>query len=145
MGLTAKKGEIPTFRDANMSNARVLIRLTGGNVEGAKFVGSDVGAHMKNQSMGLMHSDMSSADLEGADFSNAKLQHADFSYADLKNVNFKGADLERAAMTGADLKGANLTGANLDGTELDDAKLDGVVGLDQAKNLDKARGYKKPS
>ena len=145
MGLTAEKGEIPTFKGANMSDARVLIRLTGGNVQGAKFVGADAGAHMKNQARGLMHSDMSRADLEGADFSNAKLQHADFSYADLKNANFKGADLERAAMTGADLSGANLTGANLYGAELDDAKLDGVIGLDQAKNLEKARGYKKPS
>ncbi len=145
MGLTAEKGEIPTFRGADMSGARVLIRATGGNLQGAKFVGADAGAHMNNQSMGLMHSDLSGAHLEGADFSNAKLQHADFSYADLQNVNFKGADLERAALTGADLSGANLTGANLDGAELDDAKMGGVIGLDQAKNLDKARGYKKPS
>ena len=145
MGLEAQKGEVPPFKDADMNNARVLIRVTGGQLQGAKFVGADAGAHMKNQSMGLMHSDMSGAHLEGADFTNAKLQHADFSYADLTSVNFTGADLERANMIGADLCNANVTGANLDGADMDDAKLNCVKGLDQAKNLDKAHGYKKPS
>lgn len=145
MGLQAQTGEIPTFKGANMSGARVLLRATSGQLQGAKFVGADAGAHMKNQSMGLMHTDMSGAHLEGADFSNAKLQHADFSYADLTSVNFTGANLERANLTGADLCNATVSGANLDGADMDDAKLNCVKGLDQAKNLDKAHGYKKPS
>ena len=56
-GLTADKGEIPIFKDANFTGARVQARFTGGELQGAKFTGGDVSAHLNNQSMGLMHTE----------------------------------------------------------------------------------------
>jgi uncharacterized protein YjbI with pentapeptide repeats len=141
-GLSATAGEIPIFKGANMTGARVQARFTGGDLRGAKFVGGDISAHLKNQSMGLMHTEMGSANLEGADFSKTDMGHADMSFANLKGANFEGADLTRAVLTGADASGANFTGADLAGAELDGVNFAGAKGLDHAKNLDKARGYK---
>ena len=139
-GLDAKPGEIPIFKGANMSGARVQARFTGGNLNGARFDGADISAHLENQSMGLMHTEMGGAKLEGADFSHSKMGHADLSYADLKGANFKGADLTRADLTGADASGADFTGADLTGADVDDLKLAGAKGLDQAKGLKKPAG-----
>ena len=141
-GLTATTGEIPIFKGANMTGARVQARFTGGDLRGAKFSGGDISAHLKNQSMGLMHTEMGSANLEGADFSMTNMGHADMSFANLKGANFAGADLSRAVLTGADASGADFTDADLTGAELDGTNFTGAKGLDKAKNLDKARGYK---
>jgi uncharacterized protein YjbI with pentapeptide repeats len=143
--LDAQKGEIPIFKGANLTGARVQARFTGGDLRGAKFTGGDVSAHLNNQSMGLMHTEMGSADLAGADFSHANLGHADLSFADLHGARFTGADLTRADLTGADASGADFAGANLDGTEMADTKLFGATGLAGARNLKQARGYKPPS
>ncbi len=143
--LDAQKGEIPIFKGANLTGARVQARFTGGDLRGATFAGGDVSAHLNNQSMGLMHTELGSANLAGADFSHAMMGHADLSFADLTGVNFEGADLTRADLTGADASGANFAGANLDGTEMADTKLTGAKGLASAKNLKQARGYKPPS
>ena len=142
-GLDAIKGEIPIFKGANMTGARVQARFTGGSLQHANFSGGDISAHLNNQSMGLMHTELGSANLEGADFAKTNMGHVDLSFADLKGANFEGADLTRADLTGADAEGANFAGANLDGTELADTKLGSATGLDSAKNLDKARNYKK--
>jgi len=141
-GMTAKASEIPIFKGANMTGARVQARFTGGDLRGAKFTGADVSAHLQNQSMGLMHTEMGNANLEGADFSHANMGHADLSFANLKGVNFEGADLSRADLTGADARGANFAGADLTGAELGGTNLEGAKGLDSAKNLAQARGYK---
>ena len=141
-GLTATSGEIPIFKGANMTRARVQARFTGGDMRGATFAGGDLSAHLKNQSMGLMHTEMGSADLEGADFAKTDMGHADMSFANLKGANFKGADLSRAVLTGADASDADFAGADLTGAELDGTNFTGAKGLDTAKNLDKARGYK---
>lgn len=142
-GLTADKGEIPVFKGANFTRARVQARFTGGELGGAKFDGADISAHLNNQSMGLMHTEMGSAKLAGADFSKTNMGHADLSFADLKGANFSGADLTRADLTGADASGANFAGANLDGAEMSGTKLDGAKGLDSAKNTDKAHDFRK--
>ncbi len=141
-GLEATAGEIPVFKGTNMTGARVQARFTGGALQGAKFSGGDISAHLNNQSMGLMHTEMGSANLEGADFSRINMGHVDLSFADLKGANFSEADLTRADLTGADASGANFAGANLDGAEMADVKLAGAKGLDTAKNLGKARGYR---
>ena len=143
-GLDAAKGEIPTFKGANFTGARVQARFTGGSLEGAKFDGADISAHLNNQSMGLMHTEMGSAKVEGADFSKANMGHVDLSFADLKGANFSGADLSRADLTGADCSNADFTNANLDGAEMDGTKLDGAKGLGAARNIDKARKLKRP-
>ena len=142
-GLDAMPGEIPIFKGANMKNARVQARFTGGDLNGANFAGADISAHLMNQSMGLMHTEMAGAKLEGADFSGTNMGHVDLSYADLKGANFSGADLTRADLTGADASGADFTGATLSGTEMADIKLGGAKGLEKAKGLDQARGYKR--
>ena len=143
-GLDATAGEIPIFKGANMTGARVQARFTGGSLQGAVFSNGDISAHLNNQSMGLMHTEMGSADLQGADFSNTNMGHVDLSFANLEGANFKGADLTRADLTGADASGADFTGANLSGTEMADVKLVGAKGLASAKNLKEARGYKPP-
>ena len=61
--------------------------------QSADFTGAKMGADMKNQSMGLMRTDLSGANLSGADFS--------------------GADLGRALLRFANLTGAKLIGASL--------------------------------
>lgn len=143
-GLDATNGEVPIFKGANMTGARIQARFTGGSLQGANFSNGDISAHLNNQSMGLMHTEMGSADLQGADFSNTNMGHVDLTFANLKGANFKDADLTRADLTGADASGADFTGANLSGTEMADVKLAGAKGLSSAKNLKEARGYKPP-
>ena len=142
-GLEAEKCEIPIFKGANFTGARVQARFTGGALQGAKFERADISAHLNNQSMGLMHTEMGSAKLAGADFSKTNMGHVDLSFADLTGANFEGADLTRADLTGADASGADFAGANLDGTEMSGTKLVGAKGLDSVKNVDKARDFKK--
>lgn len=140
-GLIAKPGEIPVFKDANLSGARVQARFTAGDLRGTKFVGADLSAHLKNQSMGLMHTEMGSANLAGADLSKANLGHIDLTFANLRGVDFADADLTRADLSGADARGANFAGADLTGAVLDRTKLDDARGLDSAKGLETAHGY----
>ena len=47
---------------------------------------------MKNQSMGLMHAVMRSADLRGANFANSNFSRVDVEFAKLNDANFSGAD-----------------------------------------------------
>ncbi len=142
-GLDAVKGEIPIFKGANFTGARVQARFTGGSLQGAKFDGADISAHLNNQSMGLMHTEMGNAKAQGVDFSHTDMGHVDLSFADLEGANFSGADLSRADLTGADCRDATFAGANLDGTEMDGTRLEGAKGLDTAKNVDKARKLKR--
>lgn len=135
-GLAPKPGEIPVFKGANLTGARVQARFTGGNLAGAMFTGADVSAHMNNQSMGLMRTEMGGADLAGADFSGADLGHALLAYANLHGAKFSGAKLNDADLTGVDATGANFTDADLTGADFTNAKLIGAIGLDRAK------GYK---
>jgi uncharacterized protein YjbI with pentapeptide repeats len=56
----------------------------------------------------------------------------------------KGADLTGASLKGAQLGGADLTGATIADTDFDGADLASVtliapIGLDQARNFDKAK------
>ena len=83
-----------------MSGARVQARFTDGELDGANFSGADISAHLANQSMGLMHTEIGGAKLKGADFSHTNMGHADLSYADVEGANFAGADLTRADLTG---------------------------------------------
>ena len=68
---------------------------------------------MKNQSMGLMHAVISSANLEGAD-----LRGADLSRADLSFTSLAGADLHGARIFGGDFSGTSLAKADLSGADL---------------------------
>lgn len=134
-GLETKPAEAASFVGANLSGAHVMARFSLDDMRGANFSGAKMAADMRNQSMGLIHTDFSSAKLNGANFASAELGHVSFRFADLTGANLSGADLRRADFTGADLTGANLTGADATGADFDSARLKNALGLDTAKGL----------
>ena len=74
----------------------------------------DLGADMRNQSMGLTRGVLFQAVLDGAD-----LTRREFSvFADLRFASLKDADLSDADMTAAQISGANLTGATVSRRDL---------------------------
>ncbi len=136
------------FRGAKMdgvdlSNARVASDLTKASLKGAKFVSADLGADMRNQSMGLMRGILKSADLEGADFTGANLSRVDLEFATLKGANLSNANMMSAQLGGADLTGANVKGANFNKADVSSTTLKALVSaestnLKNAKNLESA-------
>lgn len=105
-GLQTTPAEAATFVEANLSGARIMARLSLDDMRGANFSRAKMAADMRNQSMGLIHTDFSSAKLSGANFSAAELGHVSFRFADLTRANLTGADA-----TGADFDGASLRNA----------------------------------
>src|SRR5262249_19088542 len=83
------------------------------DLRGANFTGAKMGADMKNQSMGLMRTDLSGADLAGANFTNADLGRALMRFANLAGANLSAASLTAADRSAADLPRANLTSGYL--------------------------------
>src|SRR6516162_7146682 len=57
--LDVSPAEAPIFRGANFTGARIIARLNRFDLKGANFTDAKMGADMKNQSMGLMRSDLS--------------------------------------------------------------------------------------
>jgi uncharacterized protein YjbI with pentapeptide repeats len=137
-GLDTSPAEAPGFRGANFSGARIIARLSRLDLSGANFTDAKMGADMKNQSMGLMRTDLSGADLTGANFTNADLGRALMRFAKLT-----GADLSGAKLIGVDLSGADLTEADLTGADLTEADLGGAVFSD-VRGLDTAKGVSPP-
>jgi uncharacterized protein YjbI with pentapeptide repeats len=134
-GLQTSPAEAPIFVGTDFSGARIIARFNGFNLTGAKFAHAQMAADMKNQSMGLMRTDLSSANLTGADFSGADLGRAVLRFAKLNGASFAGASLFRADFHGADLTGADLTGADATEADFGAAVLDGVKGLETVKGL----------
>ena len=93
MGMETSAAQAPILPGADLSGARIVARLNWANMQGAKFVDARMGADMKNQSMGLMRVDMSSANLAGADFTGADLFHASMRFTKLMGANLSGARL----------------------------------------------------
>jgi uncharacterized protein YjbI with pentapeptide repeats len=137
-GLEISLAEAPTFKGANFSGARVIARLSQFDLSGGKFNNARMGADMKNQSMGLMRTDLSGANLSGTDFSKADLGRALMRFA-----NLTGATLVGANLSGADLSGADLTGADLTDADATEADLGGAVLID-TRGLDTIRGLDAP-
>jgi uncharacterized protein YjbI with pentapeptide repeats len=132
-GLETSATQAPIFAGANLSGARITARLNYSDARGAKFTGASMGADIKNQSMGLMRADLSSARLDGADFSGADLSRALIRFAKLRGARFTGANLQMADLSGADLSGADLTGANVAGADFGGVLLGGAKGLNEMK------------
>jgi uncharacterized protein YjbI with pentapeptide repeats len=130
-GLETSADQAPRFTGANLAGARIIARLNWSDARGANFAGASMGADMKNQSMGLMRVDLSTAHLEGANFADADLGRALLRFARLQSANLTGANLLRADLRGAYLNGADLTGALVDGANFDGATLTGARGLDK--------------
>ena len=137
-GLDISPAEAPRFKGANFSGARIIARLAGFDLSDAHFIGAKMGADMRNQSMGLMRTDLSGANLSGADLSKADLGRTLLRFANLRGAKLTGTNLSGADLSGADLSGADLTGA--DATEAD---FGGAV-LQNARGLDTVRGFNPP-
>jgi uncharacterized protein YjbI with pentapeptide repeats len=134
-GLEISPAEAPVFRGANFAGARIVARLSRFDLSGANFANAKMGADMKNQSMGLMRTDLSGSNLSGANFSRADLGRALMRFANLTGANLTDADLSGADLSGADLTGANLTGANATEADFGGAILKNVEGLDTVRGL----------
>jgi len=133
--LDVSPAEAPVFKGANFSGARIIARLSRFDLSGANFTDAKMGADMKNQSMGLMRTDLSGADLSGTNFSRADLGRALMRFANLTGANLSGAVLTGADLSGADLTGADLTGADMTEADLGGAVLTNVRGLETVKGL----------
>jgi uncharacterized protein YjbI with pentapeptide repeats len=138
-GLEISLAEAPTFKGANFSGARLIARLSRFDLSGADFSKAKMGADMKNQSMGLMRTDLSGANLSGANFSNADLARSLMRFANLKGAILSGAILSGVDLSGADLTGADLTGADATEADLSAAILTNARGLDTMKGLEAAQ------
>ena len=127
--------------DADLSDVRAPANFTRSSLKAAKLVNADLGADMKNQSMGLIRGVLNNADLDGANLTGANLNRVDFEFASLRGTNLTGANLTYADLGGADLTGARIGDANFRQADLDSAKLISLVGADDT-NLDQARNLK---
>jgi uncharacterized protein YjbI with pentapeptide repeats len=139
-GLDYSASEAPIFKGADFSGAHILARLGRFDLSGAIFRGAKMGADMKNQSMGLMRTDLSGANLAGADFSHADLSRALLRFANLAGANLSGAELAGADCSGADLSGADLTNADATEADFGSAILTNTRGLATVKGLHRAPG-----
>jgi uncharacterized protein YjbI with pentapeptide repeats len=128
-GMETLPDEAARFVGANLSGAKVIARFSLDDMRGADLSHLRASADMRNQSMGLIRTDFSRANLADATFEGAELTHVNFEFAKLQRANFSGADLSDADLAGADLTDANLTGAKTTRTIFTSASLTGVRGL----------------
>ncbi len=127
-GLQTLPQEAATFVGANLSGAKVTARFNLDDMRGANLSHIRASADMRNQSMGLIRTEFSQANLIDANFEGAALAHVNFAFAKLSRANFSGADLNHADLTGADLTDADLTGATTTRTDFTNAILQGTKG-----------------
>lgn len=134
-GLEISLAEAPIFKGAKFVGAHIIARLSRFDLSGADFTSAKMAPDLRNQSMGLMRTDLSGANLSGANFSKADLGFALLRFANLTGAVLAGANLAAADLSGADLTGADLT--EVDATEADfgRAVLTNVRGLETAKGL----------
>jgi uncharacterized protein YjbI with pentapeptide repeats len=92
-----------------------------------------------NQSMRLIRTVLKSAHLERLRARGADLSRVDLEFATLKDADLTDASLKGAELGGADLTGVTFAGTDFDGADLASAKLSAPIGLDQARNFDKAK------
>ncbi len=128
-GLEIVAADAPNFAHANFAGARIIARFSDGDLRGANFAGANLGADLRNQSMGLLHTEFIDAKLRDANFAGANLAYADFSFAKMQGANLSGAHLHRANFSGADLTDADLTGADATEADFGGAVLTGAKGL----------------
>ena len=128
-GMETLPDEAAKFVGANLSGAKVTARFSLDDMHGADLSHLKASVDMRNQSMGLIRTDFSRANLADANFEGAELAHVNFEFAKLQRANFSGADLSNADFAGADLTDANLTGTKTTGAKFTSASLDGVKGL----------------
>jgi uncharacterized protein YjbI with pentapeptide repeats len=133
-GMEDEPQDAPILVGADLSGAEIIARLNG-NAEGANFSHANLGADIRNQSMGILRTDFNNANLRHANFAGANLAYASLRFANLTGADLRGATLHWADLSGADLTGADLTGADFTHATLTDAILKGAKGLDPVKGL----------
>jgi uncharacterized protein YjbI with pentapeptide repeats len=132
------------LRDADLSGARIVANFQRADLRGANLSNADMGADMRNQSMGLMRTVMRMARVDGADMRNVNAMRMDAEYASMRgalldNANFRGVELTGADLTEASVAGLDLSGSDVSGVYL--LRLVGkerIIGLDTVKNLAEA-------
>jgi uncharacterized protein YjbI with pentapeptide repeats len=139
----------PEMTSAEMTRADVEAAIASAtshqpvDFSGAVLTGANLGADMKNQSMGLMRAVLKSSNLERAILRDADLSRVDLEFASLKNTDLTNASLRGAALGGAILAGAIINGADFDGADLASTRLIDPIGFDAAKNFDKAQNIER--
>ena len=63
--------KMPVFKGANLTGVKMIADLPGADLSGANFSNAMVGVNIKNQGMGQMRTDLSSANLAGANLAGA--------------------------------------------------------------------------
>ena len=74
------------LRNANLSGARIVANLQRADLRGADLSNANMGADMKNQSMGLMRTVLRMAKLDGADMRGVNAMRVDAEYASMRGV-----------------------------------------------------------
>lgn len=128
------------FKNANMTNARVIGTLGKVDMSGINATNGRFGLDVGNQPMGQMKFDSVGGNFEGANFEGADLNIAAFTFGNLKGANLRNTNLYRADLNGADLTGADLTGADLTDADVDNANFKDAKGLNSIKGFDKVKG-----
>ncbi|MEE9330783.1 MAG: pentapeptide repeat-containing protein [Methylophilaceae bacterium] len=128
------------FKDANLTNARVIGTLGKVDMRGINATKGRFGLDIGNQPMGQMKFDSVGANFEGANFEDADLFIAAFTFGNLRGANLRNTNLKRADLVSADLTGADLTGADLTDADVDNANFKDVKGLSTVKGFDKVKG-----
>jgi uncharacterized protein YjbI with pentapeptide repeats len=131
IGLVVLGGEVktrPTFRNADLSEVRVIAELDTADLTGARLEHLRGGVNIRNQGMGQDRLNLSGARLVGAHMSGADVNRALLRFADLSGADLRGANLFRTDFSGAHLNGADLRDADIrevifDGADLTDAKM----------------------
>jgi uncharacterized protein YjbI with pentapeptide repeats len=142
-GMAPTIADAPSFRGANLSGARILANLTGVDMRGADASDLRMSADRSQRELRPPRSELPNGKLSGVRFARADLREAVFAFADLAGADLSDSDLRRANLSRADLTGAILTGANLAGADLDGAILRDVRGLDRAVGVDQARNVER--
>jgi len=132
------------LRNANLSGARIVANLQRADLRNANMRDANMGADMKNQSMGLMRTVLRMATLDGADLRNVNAMRMDAAFATMRgalldNASFRGAELTGADLTNASVAGLDLSGSDVSGAHL--VRLSGtekMIGLESVKNLSEA-------
>ena len=132
--------DAPIFARADLSHARLLVRLQGADLRAVKLVDANLSPHENAQFNGrMLRTSLTACNLKGANLTGADLRGVSFDFADLSGADLTNADLTDADFTHADLTGATLSRANLTAAEFAGATLRDVVGLATARGRDFAR------
>lgn len=129
------------LRNANLSRTRIVANLERADLRGADLRYADMGADMKNQSMGLMRTVVRMAKLDGADMRNANALRMDAEFASLRGALLDDANFHGVELTGADLSEASVAGLDVSGSDVNGAYLlqlvgkEKIIGLNKVKNL----------